>query len=408
MTRPRVLLMTHGLAIGSPGVSIDRMVFELVRALDRDRVEPVLCGLYSMNPALEGPLIAQLRDEGILAILGGPWDGVHPYQSFFRAWKGILRQLKGQRIDIIHSHFEFSDGIAFLVAAPLRCRVLVRTVHQPSEWRRRRARRLLLTNLLWPLSFRTEIGVSQQVADGLSHRPLARLLGKKALCLYIARDFSAYAVEPEATARGRKRQELGLGADDLVIGVVGRLVPQKGYPVLLEAMARVAAEHPNAHLVIIGEGEQDGLRAQAQGLGIDRCVHLVGARSDVPELLAAMDLFASSSLWEGFPAVIVEAMTARVPVVATDVSGTRELIEDGVTGLLAPPGDPEALARAIVRVITDRGSAAERAERGFVRAQGVSLDKVARQHAELYEGLVLGRLRQGPSREETAGPESSS
>jgi glycosyltransferase involved in cell wall biosynthesis len=380
--------ITHGLTIGSPGVSTDRFVFELVHALDMCRVEPLLCGLYSLDPAAERPLIDQLSQEGIPAVLGGRWDGRHPYQSFFRAWRGILSQLRGLQVDVIHSHFEFADGITLLIAAPLHCRVLVRTVHHHGEWRRRRARRLLLTNFLFPLCFRAEIGVSQQVADSLSGRPLARLLGKKGRYIFNARDFSRFAARPEPGLRNRKRRDLGLPADALVVGAVGRITRQKGYPVLIGAAAQVVAEVPQAHFVIVGEGEQGDLRAQAAQMGVEDSVHLLGPRNDVPELLPAMDLLASSSLWEGFPTVILEAMTARVPVVATDVSGTRDLVEDQVTGLLVPAGDAEALAQAIIRALRDPGTSGQWAERASVRVQGISIEEVARQYMDLYEGLL--------------------
>jgi glycosyltransferase involved in cell wall biosynthesis len=388
MNRPTVMELTHGLTIGSPGVSTDRFVFELVHALDRSRVEPLLGGLYSLDPSAEQPLIDKLREEGIRAVLGGRWDARYPYQSFFRAGRGLLRQLRGSRVDLIHSHFEFADGIALLIAAPLRCRALVRTVHHHGEWRRRRVRRLLLTNFLLPLCFRAEIGVSRQVADELSSRPLSRLLGKKGRCIYNARDLSRFAARPVPGLRDRKRRELGLPPDALVVGAVGRLTRQKGYPLLIDAAAAVVKELSDVHFIIVGEGDQAELSVQAARLGIEHSVHLAGARNDVPELLSAMDLLASSSLWEGLPTVILEAMTARVPVVATDVSGTRELVEDGVTGLLVPSGDAEALAQAIIRVLQDPGMTVEWVERAAERVRGISIEEVARQYVDLYEELL--------------------
>jgi len=380
--------LTHGLTIGSPGVSTDRFVFELVHAMDQSRIEPVFGGIYSLDPAAEQPLIEELRRHGIPAVLGGRWDPRHPYQSFARAWWELVRQLRGQRFDIIHSHFEFADGIALLIAPALHCRTLVRTVHHHGEWRRRPARRALLTNVLYPLLYRAEIGVSQQVADALSARPLARRLGKKGHFICNARDFSRFAAPPVPGIRERKRQEMGLPTTARMVGAVGRIARQKGYDVLVEAAALVTAQLPDTHLVIIGEGEQDALRAQALRLGVEHAVHLAGPRNDVPQMLQAMDLLASSSLWEGFPTVILEAMTARVPVVATDVSGTRDLVENEVTGLLVPVEDPQALAAAIVRALQAPDQARSWAETAARRIKDISIDEVARQYVELYRRIL--------------------
>ena len=152
---------------------------------------------------------------------------------------------------------------------------------------------------------------------------------------------------------------------------LGRLDEQKGYPVLFEAATLL----PNAVFALAGEGpERRGLEALAAGLGIADRVHFLGHRTDIPRLLAACDVFALPSLYEGTSLAVLEAMAARRAVVSSAIGGTDELIDDGESGLLVPPGDAPALAAAIGRLLADRGlresfgaRARERVEADFTR-----------------------------------------
>lgn len=387
--RLSVLILGHGLSVDGPGGGVDRFCFELARALARRGAEPVLCGLWRIGTPQEPVLLERLHQAGIEAFLAADWDGAHPYRSFFGAWRSALHHLHGQRFDVIHSHFEFADGIALLLALPLRAHAVLRTVHNEREWRRRPGRRLLLTNLLYPLAFHLEIGISRQVADNLDRRPLARRLGRRAPCLPNVIDLERFARPPDLAARQRLRAELGLSAEAPLVISVGRLAQQKGYSVLIEAAAVVLSHVPEAHFLIVGEGElKQTLQDQAAALGLAEAIHFLGRRSDVDRLLGAADLFASSSLWEGLPTVLLEAMAAGLPIVATDVSGTRELIEDGVTGLRVAPGDAPALAAAIVRLLREPALGATLTEQAALRVQAFSVDRVADEHLRIYQALL--------------------
>jgi glycosyltransferase involved in cell wall biosynthesis len=158
------------------------------------------------------------------------------------------------------------------------------------------------------------------------------------------------------------RHELGLnGGQSLLVGVVGRLVRDKGGAVFLEAASRLAARIPEAIFVFVGRGIEEGnLRAQAQELGLSSRVRFLGFREDVPEVTAALDLSVLPSVdCDASSAVLKEAMALGKPVVATDMGGAREIVEEGKTGLLVPPGDSEALAQAVSKILLsgDRGRA---------------------------------------------------
>lgn len=149
------------------------------------------------------------------------------------------------------------------------------------------------------------------------------------------------------------RRELTGDADRPLLLSVGRLTPQKGFDHLLQAFARVHAKHPNAALVIAGEGRQRGsLAAQIHSLGLGGHAFLLGQRDDASCLLAVADVYVNSSLLEGTPVSVLEAMAAGLPIVATSVGDTPYLLESN-SGFLAPPAQPEALADALITLLDD-------------------------------------------------------
>ena len=166
-----------------------------------------------------------------------------------------------------------------------------------------------------------------------------------------------YGYQPppfDPALRTAVRAELGLTADDVVVGVTCRLIEQKGLPYGLQAFAQVAGDFPAAKLVITGDGELRGaLEAQAAELGIATRTQFIGWRPDAARVMAAYDLFLMPSLWEGFGLVLLEAMAQAIPVVGSRVSAIPEVVLDGETGLLAEPKDADTLAKHLRRLLAD-------------------------------------------------------
>lgn len=185
----------------------------------------------------------------------------------------------------------------------------------------------------------------------------------------------------DAAVRAETRAELGCG-DGLVIGTVASLTQQKGHRHLIEAVRLAAPLLPDASWLIIGDGPLHGeLEAAAAGLP----VRFLGPRGDVPRLLQAMDLFVLPSLWEGMPNAALEAMASGLPLIATDVAGSRELALPGRTGWLVPPGDPPALAAAMCEAAEPaRRADYGRAARALVEANHDQAAQLPR-FFELYE-----------------------
>ncbi len=190
--------------------------------------------------------------------------------------------------------------------------------------------------------------------------------------------------------RVQVRSRLGIPADARVAGIVARLTPAKAHEVLLEAFDRLAIERDDAWLVVVGDGEcRDAVREHAERLRSRERVVLAGERRDVPSVLAAMDVFVLSSRTEGLAVTLLEAMAARLPVVATRVGGNAEVVVDGETGRLVPPGDPPALARAIAEVLDDAPRARAMGEAGRRRVEArFSVAAMVERYETIYASLV--------------------
>jgi glycosyltransferase involved in cell wall biosynthesis len=387
MSKVRVLEIISGFAIEGPLGGIERFGIELAQALDRSTIEPIVCGMWSYATPYEQNWVAFLQDHGIDAFIAAPWQESHPTASFWNAYKGV-KQRNLPSVDIIHSHCQFGDVLALLLKRPLKAKALVRTVHNEREWAKRPLRRLLLTNGLYPWRFDCELGVAQKVVDNLDQRLVARFLKQRAIRGYNALNLNRFThMDVNLPA---KRQSLGIPSAAPVIGSIGRLTEQKGYGVLLAAVPQILRNIPDAFFLIVGTGElEESLHHQVQEYGLNNRVIFTGARPDVEELLAVMDVFVNSSLWEGLPTVIMESMAAGVPVVATQVAGNLELIQPGETGLLVPAHDAPALAEAIIQLLTMpeliKAAMVARARR-FVE-EHFSITAVAHQHDHLYQQL---------------------
>jgi glycosyltransferase involved in cell wall biosynthesis len=195
---------------------------------------------------------------------------------------------------------------------------------------------------------------------------------------------------PASIDRDALRRQLGFGPHDHVMTMVGTFKRQKGHVHLLDAAASVAGQLAHLHIVLVGAGElAEAIEARVAALGLGPRVHMLGTRRDVPELLAASDSFVLPSLWEGLPVALVEAMASRLPVIATSVSGTNQVMVRGVTGWVVPPADAGALAEAMVELVSNPARAATMAEAAATRTAAFGAAAQADQLVALF-------LRQRP------------
>jgi glycosyltransferase involved in cell wall biosynthesis len=308
---------------------------------------------------------------------------VRPFRDV-RAMIGLWRVFHGERPDIVHTHTSKAGAVGRVAAWLAGVPIVIHTPHGHVFY-----------------------GYYGQVVSGiirLVERALARVTdrivtltdrGAREHVQYRIADPGKFATIPSGITLSAfrsvlvdptvKRKELGLPAEGPVIGTVGRLVPIKGHEWLLKAAPRVLAEFPRATFVFLGEGPLLGRLQQVAGeLGISGRVMFLGARQDVPECLAAFDLFAFPSLNEGMGRALIEAMAVGLPAVATRVGGIPDVVTDGETGILVPPQDAAALADALLTMLRDParrqayGQAARRSmdERFDVESMVRALDRL--------------------------------
>ena len=213
-------------------------------------------------------------------------------------------------------------------------------------------------------------------------------------------DLAAFRREP--ADREAKRRELGCEPGQPLVGMVAPLKPQKA-PVDFVRVAKVIhRKFPGARFVLVGDGElRPAVEAEVQRLGLQAVFRLAGWRRNIAEVLHCLDVFVLTSLWEGLPRVYLEALSASVPVVGTRVDGATEVIEDGVNGFLAEPGDIQTLADRVMRLLAEEEERRTMSERGRALPGQFDITEMVRQQEQEYDRLLMAcdqrRLLSEPS-----------
>ena len=184
-------------------------------------------------------------------------------------------------------------------------------------------------------------------------------------------------------------------SEKVIIGTIGRLHEQKGHKYFVEAAAELVKQLPNIEIRIIGDGDcRTQLQAQVVDLGLQDVIYFMGTRRDIAAQLSQMDVFVLPSLWEGMPFVLLEAMAAGVPIVATNVDGVSEILKHEFEGVLVPPRDPHALAEAIVKVFRNKKRTREIVVNAKKKiAAEFSIEKMVQSTESVYRSLVTTRVR---------------
>ena len=385
----RVAQMVYTFHVEKGGGGVTRSAIDIAQKLDPARFQVTVFSLGTTDTLAEKKWVKGLQAQGIRAFAAADWVESQPYRSFWRAYQNLYSDLKEHPVDILHSHSEFTDIAALFLKLQGMVRRIIRTTHYgyPVEWRTKPWRRLLFSNLLFPLCYDCEVGVNPTIRDRLNRRWMARRMGRTAL--FINETVQIERFQERSLDRKTISRMFGVPEDAFLVGSVGRLAEQKGHIYLLQAAAQLIQTYPKARFLVIGDGPlANDLANQAACLGLGDKVIFTGSRTDVDAILPGLDLFVLASLWEGMPISVLESMAAGAPVLATDVAGTRDLIKHGVNGWLFPPADPQALAQAIAEMIThpERRSSLARAARQT--AEEYSSAAVARRYAEIYTNLV--------------------
>jgi len=353
----------------------------------------------------QGPYLPEFRRAGykvkVLSISPGRNLFLH-----FLSLIQVYRFIRKEKFDVVHTHTPVAAFIGRLAAKMARTPAIVNTVHGFYFHENMPAIPMKIfvalerfagsfTDLTFSVSYEdAETAVRERIC------PADKIIG-------VGNGVDLQRFDPssvEAT-RFRIREELGLPLEADVVGIVGRIVERKGFVELAQSMPRVLEARPETRFLIVGDAlpsdndsVKDKVIAFVESHGLKDKTVFTGIRLDMPELFSAMDVFALPSYWEGMPVVVLEAMAMARPVVSTRVRGCREAVVDGETGLLVPPRDVEALADAIIRLLSNKEMARRMGIAGRKRIEErFDRDKIIRKQLDALAELVA------PSHTETGG-----
>lgn len=320
--------------------------------------------------------VRELAGAGVQVVSLGMPKGVADPRGVFR----LARAVRRFQPDVVHSHMVHANLLSRTARLFCHMPVLVCTAHNTNEGGRWREFLYRLTDRLADVTTNvSKTGVERYIRIGAASAGRIR---------WVPNGVDTSRFERGPGDRSDVRTALGVN-DVFVFLAVGRLERAKGFDVLLQALSLVQTQMSNVIVLIAGDGsERVKLCAQASDLGLGAgIVRFLGVRDDIPDLMAAADGFVLPSRWEGLPLVLLEAASACLPVVATNVGGNGEVTVDHVTGLLVPADDAEALGAAMMHVATlmaDQRTSMGRRGRRIVEA-GYSLQSVVDKWEQLYD-----------------------
>jgi len=375
MKKIRVL---HIVPTLSPG-GAERVAVHIVTRLNSQRYE---AAVVSLGRRKECDLDRLLEEAGVeVRYLGKPPG--FDYRMYFR----LHRALRDYRPDVVHTHIQVLR-YALPSMLLLKRASLLHTIHNLAERevepRARFIQRYAFNHGVVPIGVATEVALSVERLYGIQK------------CRVISNGIPTDRYGRPQTPPKEWRAREGFGDDDVLFVCVARFAPQKNHAMLLKAFRQGPASDPNAHLVLVGEGIlREQLEEQAKYLDVDRQVHFLGLRADIPDVLGAMDVFVLSSDYEGNPLSVMEAMASGLPIVSTAAGGVPGLFDNGREGLIVQPGDVQGLSNSMKYLLGNREArrslgvaAAQRARENF------DVSTMVQAYEELYENLFTHLHRQ--------------
>jgi len=350
MEKIRVLEMIDQPFLGGGQINL----LSLAKGLDREKFEVFVCSREG------GPLVEEVKKNNILHF---PVPFSKKIDS--KNIQKIRSILKDNKIDILHTHGGIAGFYGRWAAWKCRTPVIVHTLHgiHYLHYRNFLLQRVFILLERYFSRF-TDAVIFVSETDEEKGKKFKLAPEEKMHVIKNGVDSSAYKEEDTVDSKRDKRKELKLESFQPLVGTVARLHRQKGIPYLLKAVKRMSRAFPRIKILIVGGGPLgQKLERMARQLDIMDYVWFMGERNDAQDLASLFDVFVLPSLWEGLPYVLMEASVLGKPIVATDVDGNREIIEDGKTGILVPARNPEKMAEAVIRLLREKDMASKLGER---------------------------------------------
>jgi len=355
----------------SPG-GAERVAVHIVNGLNRERFEPIVISFADpMNCDLD-ELLSQAGVEVRYLAKKSGFD--------YRMYRRLHRVLTEYQPDVVHTHLQVLR-YALPTMLLLGNAKLLHTVHNLAEREieppARVVHRYAFSHGVIPIAVGEEVAVSMKRLYGIAQ------------CKVIANCIPTSTYASPGVSRRQWRAQEGFAEDDVLFVCVARFARQKNHALLVKAFAQVCARHPNARLLLVGDGVlRNDLETQVNGIGLASRVRFLGLRADIPEVLAACDVFVLSSEFEGNPLSVLEAMAAGLPTISTAVGGVPSLLEKGTSGILVHSGDAEGFSKAMESLLLNGNlrqsmgvAAARRARERF------DVANMVRAYEAVYESL---------------------
>lgn len=350
----------------------ERVILALAKYCDPERFRlSLLCLLDSEGNAL--PLIRQAKAMGVIVDVvkvRGVWD--------CRTVRSIRAALTAHQVDVVHTHDFKSTWFGWLASMGLGVKRVV-TAHGSVKDSFKIRVSLWLEEWIMRGCFDRVIVVAEDLRRDFLKK---EFLKNQLKLIQNGIDVSTMGATSGEGTVGKSRLR-----DEIVFGVIGRLVPDKGHRFFLQAFANMIHEYPHARALIVGGGPLgNDLRRQVEQMGLDHQVVFCGARDDMTNVYKEIQCLVIPSLREGLPYVLLEALATKIPVVATAVGDIPLLIRSKETGYLVPPGDVEELRKSMRAIVADRGTAARFAEEGYrLVVEQYSSNRMAEEVEQVYE-----------------------
>jgi len=383
----KILQIIKGLDIGGDSGGAELFGIKLARELNKmPNINVLICAFYSVGTETEKIWLENLNKEGINTFFVSEWRGNNNINKFFKGMRNLISCISNNHLDVCHSHFQLGTLAVVILKFLKFTKTAYRTSHIRKEWNHGKwtwALSPIFMKRIFPNYLDGEIGVSKAVCDYLINRRPGKINKSKIHLIYNGIDVKQFREKSRLPLPERDLQLLNQSKHN--IGCVGRLTEQKGYPYIIESMSELTQSIPDVKLHIAGDGE---LKADLEKLVVDSNlvdnIKFMGLKNNVPALMHNWDLFVLPSLWEGFPTVVMEAMLSGVPVIATDIPGTNELVMHQETGLLVPPKDSSALSNSIEKIFFQDSLRKKLIENAKKHVLQFSMEIIAQTYHNLY------------------------
>jgi glycosyltransferase involved in cell wall biosynthesis len=369
----KIVYLIDGLSMGGA----ERLMVPVLKHLSRAHFDPYVCAIQSKDG---NPMADELR------ALGVPVECLNiEHLRDLEAIPRLTKYLKRIGADLVHTQLEAANILGNISAKLLRlpsvCTIHVMPpldvktktkLHQKVEW--------------FTLRHFCDRVISVSEEARRYHLAISGTPERQVTTIYNGIDVAPFSNIDYASERSSVRAELRIPLDAYVLVTVAVLRPPKGIQYMMRAMPSILASHPNTYYLIVGSGtHREALMEEVSKAGVNKRVVFAGMRKDIPQLLAASDIFVLPTLTEALPTVLAEAMAARLPLIASRVGGVPEMITEGQNGFLVKPEDLEALSNACIRLLKNPDERAAMGAEGWrIVNQKFSIERQVEQLRDLY------------------------